>query len=89
MAAESLVALLRSARIARSANQPISLHQNMNIFRLGPKRKADHDKRRAQYEPDRHHASIGLPICSVKGRSQSLSCAASACFPNFVIRSPT
>jgi hypothetical protein len=86
MAAESLIALLRSARLASGANQPISLHQNTNIFHLGTKRKADHDKRRAQREPDRRHAPVGLPVCGVKGRGQSLSCAASAHFSKFVIR---
>jgi hypothetical protein len=84
-----LIALLRSARLAGGANQPISLHQNMNIFRLGAKRKADHDKRRAQHEPDRDYASVGLPVCGVKRRGQSLSCAASAHFAKFVIRRST
>jgi len=44
----SLEQLMSLRRFARGANDPICLFQNVGIFRLFSRKKADHHKRRAK-----------------------------------------
>ena len=51
---------------ACGANQPIRLFQNVGIFRLFSRKKADHHERRAKQQAYQHDFPIGAPVCTVK-----------------------
>jgi len=58
--------LVSRRRRARGANQPIRLFQNVGIFRLFSRKKAEHHERHAKYQAYHHNFPIGASVCTVK-----------------------
>ena len=58
--------LMSTRRFACGASQPIRLFQNVGIFRLFSRKKADHHERRAKQQAYQHNFPVGASVCAVK-----------------------
>jgi hypothetical protein len=58
--------LMSRRRFACGANHPIRLFQNVGIFRLFSRKKADHYERRAKQQAYQHDFPVGASVCTVK-----------------------
>ena len=58
--------LISRYRIACGAHQLIRLFQNVGIFRLFSRKKAEQHERRTKYQAYQHNSPIGASVCTVK-----------------------